>query len=85
MTTEQEKQFKEDMKRLRGVDFIELGMMVEIDGNTGTIVGVNSSANLDVVFANRLKYGSKALNCHPFWKARYFNKDGICIAERLDG
>ena len=73
------------MLRCRGVDFIELGMMVEIDGEIGTVTGMNSGANLDVVFANKLKWGGHASNCHPFWKARYFNKNGECIAERLDG
>ena len=56
-------------------------MMVEINGEIGTVAGINRSANLDVVFANKLKHGNKAKNCHPFWKAKYFNEDGKCIAE----
>lgn len=71
--------FKEDMWRCRGVDFIELGMTVEINGDRGKVVGMNMSANLDVRFDDTAKYGKRVCNCHPFWKAKYFNKDNVCI------
>ena len=50
--------FLSDMKFHCGIDFAFIGRMVEVDGDIGTIVGFNSSANLDVVFANKLKYGT---------------------------
>lgn len=31
--TKKEKQFIEDMKRCRGMDWVRLGMMVEVDGH----------------------------------------------------
>jgi hypothetical protein len=79
--TKKEKKFVEDMKRCRGIEFARIGMMVEVDGHIGTIVGMNSSANLDVVFANQQKFGKSKSNCHPFWKTRYFDKDGVVIAD----
>lgn len=69
-----------DMMYHRGIDFAFIGMMVEVDGDIGTIVGMNSSANLDVVFANKLKYGNGKSNCHPFWWVKYFGADGKIIA-----
>lgn len=68
------------MIRNRGIDFAHIGMMVEVDGDIGTIAGMNSSANLDVVFANKLKYGNGTSNCHPFWRVKYFGADGNIIA-----
>lgn len=74
-------QFIEDMKRCRGIDFARIGMMVEVDGAIGTITGMNGSANLDVKFANQLKFGKGAHNCHPMWKIKYFNNAGELIAD----
>lgn len=74
-------QFVADMKRCRGIDFARIGMQVEVDGDIGTIVGMNSSANLDVKFANQAKYGKHAHNCHPTWETRYFDADGQVIAD----
>lgn len=72
--------FVKDMKFHRGIDFAFIGMMVEVDGDIGTIAGFNGSANLDVVFANRLKYGNRKSNCHPFWRVKYFDAKGEIIA-----
>jgi len=47
--TKQE-QFVSDMIRCRGIAFARLGMQVEVAGDFGTIVGMNSGANLDVSF-----------------------------------
>lgn len=74
-------QFVADMKRCRGIDFARIGMQVEVDGDMGTIVGMNSSANLDVVFVNQLKFGKGKSNCHPTWQTRYFDADGNVIAD----
>lgn len=80
-----EKQFVGDMKRRRGIDFAKIGMMVEVDGHIGTIVGMNSSCNLDVIFANQQRFGKSKSNCHPTWKTRYFDKDGNVIADYTKG
>lgn len=79
--TKKEKQFIDDMRRCRGIDFARIGMMVEVYGDIGTIVGMNGSANLDVVFANQQKYGKHKHNCHPTCSVRYFDGEGKVIAE----
>ncbi len=79
--TKKEKQFIDDMIRLRGIDFARIGMMVEVDGHIGTIVGMNGGANLDVVFANQQKWGKISHNCHPKWRTAYFNAEGKIIAD----
>ncbi|SUI70750.1 hypothetical protein [Serratia liquefaciens] len=76
-----DQQFIDDMIRCRGIDFARIGMMVEVYGDLGTIVGMNGSANLDVVFANQLKYGKHPDNCHPFCEVKYFDKSGAIIAD----
>lgn len=76
-----EAQFIADMIRCRDMDWVRLGMQVEVAGDMGTIVGMNSGANLDVVFANRLKYGKGPSNCHPWWETRYFDVDGTVIKD----
>lgn len=76
-----QQQFIESMKRCRGIDFARIGMMVEVYGELGTIVGMNGSANLDVVFANQLKYGKHKHNCHPTCEVRYFDNNGKVIAD----
>ena len=75
------KQFIADMKRCRGIDFCHIGMMVEVSGDIGTVKGMNSSGNLDVVFANQMKYGTGKHNCHPTWEICYFSIDGDIIKD----
>jgi len=79
--TKKQKQFVEDMKRCRGMDFVRIGMMVEMGGDIGTIAGMNSSGNLDVVFANQMKFGKGKQNCHPTWDVKYFDESGKVVAE----
>lgn len=74
-------QFQADMERCRGMGWVQLGMMVEVDGHLGTIRGMNSSANLDVEFVNQLKWGKGTHNCHPTWETRYFDADGKVIKD----
>lgn len=74
-------QFIADMTRCRNMDWVRLGMQVEVAGDLGTIVGMNSSANLDVVFVNQLKMGRHKHNCHPTWETRYFDAAGKVIAD----
>ena len=74
-------QFVTEMTRQRGMDFARIGMQVEVSGDIGTIQGMNSSANLDVKFANEAKMGKHAHNCHPTWEIRYFDEHGGVIAD----
>lgn len=74
------KKFVADMIKHRGLEFVRLNMMVEVDGDIGTIVKMNDSANLDVIFSNQLKLGKHAHNCHPTWRVKYFDAEGKCIA-----
>lgn len=77
-----EKKFIQDLVRIRGqeLDFIRLGMEVEFRGDRGTITGLNTHGNLDVKFANTLKHGKHAHNCHPTWEMKYFDASGKLIA-----
>lgn len=83
MATRQSKNqiFVEDMIRCRGINFAKIGMMVEVDGDRGTIVGMNHSANLDVVFADQVKHGKHKHNCHPTSEIKYFDENGAVIAD----
>ena len=72
-------QFIADIKRCRGIDFAQIGQMVEVGGDIGTIKGLNDSGNLDIVFANTLKYGIHKHNCHPTWDIKYYDKYGEVI------
>lgn len=73
-------QFVDGMIRCRGIEFAKLCMMVEVDGDLVTIVGMNGSANLDVQFANQLQYGKHMHNCHPTWNVKYFDAAGKLMA-----
>lgn len=75
-----QERFLEDMMRCRGIEFARLGMMVEVNGEMGTIEGVNVRANLDIRYANQLKHGAELHNCHPEWKVKYFDEAGTVIA-----
>jgi len=37
--------FVADMIKHRGLEFVQLDMQVEVDGDIGTIIGMNDSAN----------------------------------------
>ncbi|WP_426106337.1 hypothetical protein [Massilia sp. TSP1-1-2] len=74
-------QFIADMIRCRGMDWVRIGMQIEVSGDMGTIMGMNSSANLDVVFVNQLKMGKHSHNCHPTWETQYFDETGKVIKD----
>lgn len=69
-----------DMKIARGIEFAYQGMRIEVDGKPGVIVGANYSQNLDVCLDG--EYCTS--NCHPFWRVKYFDRDGSVIAEYGD-
>lgn len=64
----------------RNLPFAYQGMRVEVDGQKGTIVGGNNSGNLDICFDGKW-WGE---NCHPWWRTKYFDKDGNLIKEYGD-
>jgi len=61
----------------RGIPFAYMGMRIEVDGQTGTIVGSNHSGNLNVCFDGKWW----ADNCHPWYKTRYFDRKGNIIKD----
>lgn len=73
-------QFIDDMTRTRSIEFARLGMQVEVNGEMGTIAGMNANANLNVKMANQLKYGKAVRNYHPTWNVKYFDEEGKVIA-----
>jgi hypothetical protein len=76
-----QQQFIDDMYRYRGIEFARLGMLVEVDGDVGTIVGFNGSANLDVQFFDTRKFGIRPSSCHPCRNIKYFGADGALLAQ----
>lgn len=65
------------MKESRDIDFAYMGMRIEVCGKMGTIVGSNSSMNLDVCFDNT----HWTDNCHPGYMARYFDDKGNVLMD----
>lgn len=52
--------------RYRGMPDVECGQRVTVNGNAGTIVGHNESANFNVLFDDDAeKYAGMTLNVHP--------------------
>jgi len=50
-------------------------MRVKVDGKRGRITSGNRSRNLNIRFD-----GEKSnVNCHPWYKIQYFDKDGTLI------
>lgn len=72
-------EFKRNAK-YRNIEFAYCGMVVEVDGKKGIIVGHNSSANLNVWFTEG-KYKDQVMNCHPNWKITYFKPNGEIIKQ----
>lgn len=65
------------MTERRDILFAEQGMMVNINGKYGIIVGSNTSCNLDVYFPCL----GHTDNCHPWWEATYYDKAGEVIKD----
>ena len=57
------------MKERRGIGFAYQGMVIDVSGRKGWIVGNNSSLNLDVLFEGE----TYASNCHPTWETTYYD------------
>jgi hypothetical protein len=67
----------ERMKQYRDIPYAYQGMKIEVCGKPGTIVGANSSANLDVVFDGQWHEN----NCHPHYETVYFDRRGNIVAD----
>lgn len=62
----------------RQIPFAMIGMKVIVSGESGRIVGHNSSANLDVLFEDG-KWAGQTLNCHPHSEIAYYDDRGELI------
>jgi hypothetical protein len=65
------------MAKMRGIDFAYQGMRIAVEGKMGSIVGSNSSLNLDVVFDGQYHES----NCHPWWETVYFDRKRNVVAD----
>lgn len=66
----------EAVRRGRHMPFLKRGMVVDVEGNMGTVTGGNSSMNIQVRFQ-----GSRySVNCHPTWETTYY-ENGEVIAD----
>ena len=72
-------EFKEDILKLRGIDFAFLGQRVCVNGKYGTITGINSASNLDVIYDGLDCVGS----FNPFWRVVYFDKKGLVVKDTM--
>lgn len=73
----------EFFRKTRRMPFVKVGMRVEHthNGRFGRISGANSSGNLNIKFDG----DNHTQNCHPYFKMKYFDKDGALIKEYNDG
>lgn len=63
-----------------GLPFVRAGMRVEVDGQPGIIVDGNDSSNFDVMFTDGPQKGQVG-NCHPWWRMKYFDREGNVVRE----
>ena len=59
----------------RGLPKIKKGSRCEVDGRPGKIVGINHSANFNVVFEGE----KHKTNCHPYYLMKIWDKAGEVI------
>lgn len=70
----------EDFKRmceLRGIPFAYQGMVVDVAGKRGWLVGSNYSQNMNVLFEGE----DHVLNCHPRWETTFYDDKMNVIAD----
>lgn len=73
----------DDLRRIaeyRGVPFARAGMLVQVGGDRGRIIGHNSSANFDVLFEEG-RWAGQVLSCHPLSEIVYLNDVGEVLAD----
>lgn len=64
----------------RQVPLVKKGMICEVDGELGKIIGGNSSANFNVQFDD----DKRIRNCHPYWKMKIFDDVGNLYYQHID-
>lgn len=65
------------IRKMRDLPFIKRGMRVEVDGRPGRICSGNNSLNLNI----RLDGEKRPRNCHPYYRVKYFDRDGNVIKD----
>ncbi|CAI8948083.1 hypothetical protein EMIT07CA2_550120 [Brevibacillus sp. IT-7CA2] len=68
------------VKERRNMPFLKRGMRVQVDGLMGVVTAGNRSGNINVRFDGK----KHSENVHPWWRTKYFDKDGILIKEYGD-
>jgi hypothetical protein len=68
------------IRERRNMPFLKRGMRVEVDGRMGTVTSGNRSGNINVRFDGK----NFSENVHPWWRTKYFDKDGNLIKEYTD-
>ena len=66
-----------NVKEKHTMPFLKRGMRVEVNGKMGVVTSGNHSLNINV----RYDGNNYSQNCHPKWETRYFDKDGVVIAD----
>ena len=61
----------------RQLPAIKKGMVCEVAGRKGTVIGGNQSCNFNVLFDG----DKKPMNCHPSYRMKIFSADGEVIYE----
>ena len=71
-----------DFRKHRNMPFVKRGMRVIFthDGRKGRIAGANESSNLNIIFDGE----RHSVNCHPYFKMQYFDKQGKLIKEYIN-
>ena len=59
-----------DVCERRGLEFVRMGMTINVAGKKGIVVGGNSSLNFNVVMEGT----TYSQNCHPTWETTYYDK-----------
>ncbi len=65
----------EYLRTFRNMPWITRGMKIVVDGKEGGHVAGGYAGNVAVKFPDR----KHTVNCHPFWNAIYYAKDGNVI------
>ena len=70
-----EEETLEWFKKHRNLPFLQIGMLVEVDGKMGKVAGTDGDG-LKVEFD-----GDRFDRCHPHYETRYFDADGKVLAD----
>lgn len=73
----------EAVRQSRRMPWLKTGMIVEVAGRRGKIVGGNSHCNLNVRYDGESR--RRKHNCHPTWQTIYYDDQGNIIADYTQG